>query len=192
MGFSTGRFTVLDLPHGAYLMSVNWIGYRKRVIPFRHPLPSGGQLVVGLRSLGMCFREGCEPDPAYIADARRRRQEWTCYTEDVGAIEAIRSGWVEILSRRTPVFLDSLLVDAHVPRESAQVATILHHVTDPSVCRRVGATYDKAVGAADIQFLVYSMGPLFIVTQRHGAARELVLDNTYELLWRYNGAELRN
>lgn len=188
---TSGRFSIPDLPHGHYQMYVNWIGYRKRVIAVSHPIPDGGGLVVGLRSLGMCFDEPCLPDSAYVAEARSRRQEWTCYTEDAGAIEAIRTGWVEILSRRTPLFLDSLLLRAHVPRDSARVASILHHVTDPAVCRRAGATYDSAVGAADIQFLVYRMGPIFVVSQRHGAARELVLDQAYGLVWRFNGAELR-
>jgi hypothetical protein len=79
-----------------------------------------------------------------------------------------------------------------VPWDSAELSASLRHVVDPAACQRAGATYDKVVGAADVHFLVYSVGSIFIVSQRHGAARELVLNQACKVLWRYNGAELAN
>jgi hypothetical protein len=58
---TSGRFTVPDLPWGHYRMRVLWIGYGPRVVAVKHPIPVGGDLTIGLRSLGYCFDQTVRP-----------------------------------------------------------------------------------------------------------------------------------
>lgn len=178
---SVGRFAFHSVEPGSYVLHARFIGFGARWLRVTVP-PSGDGFVV-LRLLPATIRLGYwPPDSAEVASNRARMPEWTCQTEEPDGIEFVRKQWIEMLADRQPVDWDSLLVAQGLTRDSAEIARLLLHVTDPQICRRAGRGYDQTLGATDIHFLVFGIGQILIVANPWGGWGTVLLDREYRML----------
>jgi carboxypeptidase family protein len=175
-----GRFALREIRPGAHFLYARSIGFHPRWLRVTVPQPHGE--LVTLRLPPAVIRTGFYPsDSAEAAKNRERMSEWTCQTSDPDAIEATRKAWIETLSSREEASWDSTLDSLGLPRDSAKIARLVRHVTDPEVCRRAGHAYDQMIGATGIYFLVLEAGPILIVADGRGDAT-LLVDREYRVL----------
>ena len=181
---AVGRFVFRAVQPGSHVLVVRFIGFRVRWLRVTVPQPGGG--LVTLRLQPMATRLGhWPPDSAVVARNRERESEWTCQTEEPDVIEFVRKQWIEMFADREPADWDSLLVAHGITRDSAEIARLVRHVTDSQICRRAGRAYDQWLGATDIHFLVFSVGPLLIVANPWGGGGTMLLDQDYRMLWTF-------
>ena len=179
---SAGRFVLHSVVPGPYVFQARAIGFGPRWL--RVTVSGSDDGFVVLRLLPTTIRLGFRPpDSAEVASNRARMSEWTCQTEEPDVIEFVRKHWIGMLADRDPADWDSLLMAQGLTRDSAEIARLVLHVTDPEICRRAGLAYDEKLGATDIHFLVFQAGPILIASHPWGGGGTVLLDHEYRVLW---------
>lgn len=179
-----GEFRFPDLPAGTYVLHARFIGYTARSLPVKIEPGQAQFMVIRMSGMDVCLGH-CPPDPIKLAYAREHRSEWGCQTEDPKVIESLRQQWVRDLAEHPLPLPESARNLPPLPRDSAQLADLIRHVTNRKQCQRAGQVYDEVFGATDTRFLVYRAGPILVVTVPWGGNGTLVLDRNYRVLIRY-------
>jgi hypothetical protein len=160
-----------ELAGGRYAREIRALGYRI----YRDTLELLGAdslAAVHLVAQPACLGE-CPADSVRTAAARARRAAWTC-TADPAEIAAQRAWWVETLS--APLVKE----DLRLAQDQDTSPGALRHVTDPAVCRRVGAVFERLGRLVDTASTVFRLGP-YLLTSQPGE-HNVVLSRRYRVV----------
>lgn len=173
----TGLFRASGLAVGRYSITVRAPGYRPYDSTISVTQPGGDSLVVLLTAQAFCLGE-CPADSVRMSAARARRTAWTC-TSDSTEIASQHAWWVDALT--APQMRQHLGLTSSV--DSLGQATRL--VQDRSICRRVGAAFERLGRLVDTTSTVFRLGEYFLTSQpgEHNVILSRRFRVVYYFLW---------
>lgn len=174
----TGMFHASGLAIGRYSITVRAIGYRAYDSTVSVTQPGTDSLVIRLAAQPFCLGE-CAADSVRMSTARARRSAWTC-TSDSLEITSQHAWWVAALTAplaRQDLGLTSTNVDS--------LGQAIRLVQDRSICRQVGAVFERLGRLVDTTSTVFRLGGYYLTSQpgEHNVILSRRFRVVYYFLW---------